>query len=64
LSFFVRQLHWRCMAASAHPVMIIEAVTYSTYLQDVVLVDVSPYRVLHECHRNNDDHQYRDSEYA
>lgn len=38
LSFFVRQLHWRCMATSAHPAMIIEAAIYSTYLRDVALV--------------------------
>ncbi|RQS58926.1 hypothetical protein DID96_35635, partial [Burkholderia sp. Bp8963] len=38
LSFFIRQLHWRCMSASAHPDMITEAVIYSIYLRDVVLV--------------------------
>ncbi|WP_221624597.1 hypothetical protein, partial [Burkholderia sp. Bp8963] len=37
LSFFIRQLHWRCMSASAHPDMITEAVIYSIYLRDVVL---------------------------
>uniref|UniRef100_UPI00339D502E DUF2075 domain-containing protein n=1 Tax=Cupriavidus necator TaxID=106590 RepID=UPI00339D502E len=40
-----RQLHWRCMAASTHPVMISEAINYSTYLRDVVLVVDEAHRI-------------------
>lgn len=40
-------------AKSTEPVLVSGAQT---------LVDVSPYRVLHECHRNNHDRRYRDTE--
>jgi hypothetical protein len=38
LFFFLRQLHRPCMTASAHFPMVTEAVIYSSYLRDVVLV--------------------------